>query len=395
MKKQFSTTISALSVAILAATVATQTQAEDVFYDALSGGKATLDARLRYEGVDQDGKNEKASGLTLRTRLGYKTAELANTTAFIEMDDVRVVGGIDDYSQPGMPSDYPVIADPALTELNQAYLSFKPLEGLDVIGGRQRLILDNARFVGNVGWRQHEQTYDALTVKFKAEALDATVMYSGRINTVTAGHVKAKDLIINVAYTLTDIGKISTYFYGLDNDAGSTLDTFGVRFSGKSMLSDDASLLYRAEFALQETHADAEASYLLAELGYGQNNWSVLAGLEILGSDDGAYGFQTPLATKHAFNGWADKFLATPTDGLEDLYIKGIVKAAGMKFVLIAHDFSGSDSGDDLGSEIDFLVVKPIAKKYKVGLKYAGYSQGDLLSKTDTTKVWLWAEVKF
>ena len=37
-------------------------------------------------------------------------------------------------------------------------------------------------------------------------------------------------------------------------------------------------------------------------------------GYEELGSNAGLYGLQTPLATLHAFNGWADKFLVTPVD---------------------------------------------------------------------------------
>ena len=79
-------------------------------------------------------------------------------------------------------------------------------------------------------------------------------------------------------------------------------------------------LIYTAEFATQETTDGAnEADYSLIELGYGFDGYSIIAGLETLGSDDGAYGFQTPLATKHAFNGWADKFLKTPNDGLDQI----------------------------------------------------------------------------
>ena len=30
--------------------------------------------------------------------------------------------------------------------------------------GRQRIILGDARFIGNLGWRQHEQTFDAVSI---------------------------------------------------------------------------------------------------------------------------------------------------------------------------------------------------------------------------------------
>ncbi len=43
-------------------------------------------------------------------------------------------------------------------------------------------------------------------------------------------------------------------------------------------------------------------------------------GYELLGSDDGVAAFQTPLATLHKFNGFADQFLVTPAGGLQDIY---------------------------------------------------------------------------
>jgi len=46
-----------------------------------------------------------------------------------------------------------------------------------------------------------------------------------------------------------------------------------------------------------------------------------LVGYEVL-EGNGAIGFATPLATLHAFNGWADMFLTTPANGLKDLYFR-------------------------------------------------------------------------
>ena len=397
MKNKFPYTISTLSLSVMAAAAATHVQAEDAFYEALTSGQATLDVRLRYESVDVDVPSplDTATGLTVRTRLGYRTGELGKTTAFVEMSDTRVVAGMGEYAPNEVPNAK--IADPALTELNQAYLSYKPLEGLEVIAGRQRLILDNARLIGNVGWRQQEQTFDALTAKYKTGAVDATLAYSGRQNTILGDHVKSKDIFANVGYSFEGIGKLTGYYYGLDDDNSTTLDTMGVRFTGKASLGDAGNLLYTAEFATQTADdgiADADADYMLGELGYGMDSWSVLAGYEVLGSDDGNYGFTSKYGTNHGFNGWADKFLATPAEGLEDLYVKGVLKAVGMKFVLVAHDFSENEGGQDLGSEIDFLAVKPFAKKYKVGFKYANYSEGDV-ALADTTKYWLWGEMNF
>ena len=394
MKIKFPCSIPALSLAVMAASAMTEVHAEDIFYDALTSGKASLDSRMRYENVDLEGAAKKASALTVRTRLGYKTAEMANISAFVEMSDTRIVAGVGDYRPNN--ANYPVVADPELTELNQAYLSFQPLQGLQLIGGRQRLILDNARFIGNVGWRQQEQTFDALTVNYSVANFDSTITYSGRRNTILGGHISSRDVFSNLAYTINDLGKITTYYYALDDNAGTTLDTMGLRFTGYRALADTGKLIYSAEFATQDTDSTRgfSADYVLAELGYGMNVWSLLMGYELQGSDDGHYGFQTSYGTNHAFAGWADKFLSTPNDGLKDVYVKAELKALGMKFMLLAHDFSAEHSGDDLGSEVDFLLLKPFAKKYKVGFKVAAYQEGDV-AMNDTKKYWLWAEMKF
>jgi hypothetical protein len=58
-----------------------------------------------------------------------------------------------------------VIADPVGTELNRAQVSYSG-NGFTGIVGRQRILLNNRRFVGNVGWRKNEQTYGAFTLKY-------------------------------------------------------------------------------------------------------------------------------------------------------------------------------------------------------------------------------------
>ncbi|MED5432978.1 MAG: hypothetical protein VX920_11630, partial [Pseudomonadota bacterium] len=103
--------------------------------------------------------------------------------------------------------------------------------------------------------------------------------------------------------------------------------------------------------------------------------------------------FQTPLATKHAFNGWADLFLATPADGLEDTFVTVGGKLAGFKLAAIYHDFKSNEGSTDYGTEMDLLVARPIGKHYTVGLKYADYSADDF--GADTSKYWAWGELKF
>lgn len=117
---------------------------------------------------------------------------------------------------------------------------------------------------------------------------------------------------------------------------------------------------------------------------------------EVLGSDDGLYGFQTPYATKHAFNGWVDKFLITPNAGLRDTFATlGInFPAWAINTLVMYHDFEAHEGSADFGSEIDVQMFKTFGAHYTVGVKYGRYD-GDDPAFTDTDKFWLWAEMNF
>ena len=157
--------------------------------------------------------------------------------------------------------------------------------------------------------------------------------------------------------------------------------------------------LYAAEFATQtSTNADTEfdASYVMLEAGAAAGGITGKINWEVLGSDDGAYGFATPLATLHKFNGWVDQFLTTPQQGLEDLSVSVAGNIAGGNWLVTYHDFSASESDaevDDLGSEIDVQYVTKIADSFSLGLKYASYDGAD--AAVDTNKLWVWLGTRF
>ncbi len=177
------------SVAMAADPVPTATAAPATpvkFVDAVTGGKAHLEFRYRLEAVDQDPFADDALASTLRSRLNYVTGDWHGFSAFMEADNVTVLGDDDTYnSTTNGVTDRPVVADPEYTEVNQAYLQYK-FGSFTGLLGRQRIMLDNQRFVGNVGWRQNEQTYDAVTLK--SSALSKTQLhysYISNINRIT------------------------------------------------------------------------------------------------------------------------------------------------------------------------------------------------------------------
>ncbi len=382
------------------------TQAE-MLTEAITGGKTNADIRFRYETVSQDNALKDATASTLRTRLGYKTAEYKGFTAFGEMEGISAVMGGDDYnSKKNGQSDYSVIADPSGYELNQATLSYSGIPGTAVILGRQRVILDNARFVGNVGWRQNEQTLDAAVIANKSlPDIIATYAYVDNVNTITGGDLNVAAHVINVSYAGLSIGKLSGYSYLFDITDAPALSqkTLGMRFSGTTDLTEGTKLLYTAEYASQSAYKDGatsiSADYILGEFGATFSGITAKIGYEVLGSNGksgiDAYGFSTPLATKHAFNGWADQFLKTPESGLQDTYLSVGGKVAGVKLLAVYHNYSADEGDADFGTELNLLAAKAFGKNYVAALKYASFSADDGSGKVDTDKLWFQGQIKF
>ena len=139
--------------------------ADETFEQAVRGSDFIVDMRLRYEGVEQTGFSEDAEALTARLRAGLQTAPWHKTSFLAE--GVWVGDPVDDYnSTTNGETQYPVVADPAdFTAVNRLQLINRSARAHDRHGSaRQRIALDDQRFVGNVGWRQNEQTLDALRV---------------------------------------------------------------------------------------------------------------------------------------------------------------------------------------------------------------------------------------
>jgi len=403
--------VSALSIAISSIAGASFASASvDEITTALTNGKAYGDFRLRYEGVEQDNAADDANATTLRTRLGYTTGTYEGFSTTIEFEDSRVVAGQDEYDIPGFarPADYTskgasVIADQETTELDQGFLQYK-YQTFTAKLGRQILTYDNHRYVGHVGWRQDRQTFDAVSFQYAPiKNLELNYAYLDQRNRIFGeeADIDSKDHLINMSYK-TAIGKLSSYAYLLEETVSEkSYDTYGIRLSGSKEIGS-IKALYSAEYAYQKYENGAntlESNYMLLEGGAVISGITAKVGYEVLGSKDGNYAFSTPLATLHKFNGWTDQFLNTPSQGLEDLYLKVSGKLAGGKVVVAYHDFSADESSatvDDLGSEIDILYARKFGKNYSAGLKYGSYSAGDAASgKVDTDKVWFWLGAKF
>jgi hypothetical protein len=362
---------------------------------------------LRFESVDQSNALDDAEALTLSSKLAYRTGTASGFSALLEIENVQIISGIDNYTVG--PSNfnrgrYSVIADPETTELDQSYVQYDSDRFTAKIG-RQVITYDNHRFVGHVGWRQDRQTFDAVSFSFKpTEKLDINYNYLDKRRRIFAedADIDSDDHLIHIDYK-TSLGTFTGYGYFLEteNNTRNSLNTVGLRFSG-SETAGDTDISYLVEYASQESEtvlADYDADYLLLEGGVTLDIFTVKLGYEILGSDSGLYGFSTPLSTLHAHNGWADLFLGTPAQGLTDTYLNFSGKVGGGSWSVIYHDFEAEDSTslvDDIGRELDLQYLYPVSDKLSLGVKYASYSDGDTAAnKPDTDKFWLWLSSSF
>lgn len=362
-------------------------------------------ARLRHESVDDDAFGPAADATTLRLRLGIRARLGAGWSAFAEGEGIAALDDGYDSGANGRVG-FPMIADPSGAELNQAWIGWRDPRAAATFG-RQRLLLGNQRWVGNVGWRQNEQTFDAAALEWTPSAA-VTARYAWldsvhRVNGDRARNVLARERDLDSH--LLDVGYVQgSQQWGVfayaheDRDvaAASTLTT-GLRWSGQR-LHDGNGWGWRVEAARQREYGnnalDFSHGYWVLEPALIRRGVTWRAGWEHLGGN-GVHALQTPLATLHAFNGWADKFVVTPAGGLEDRYL-----AAGGKFGRGAragkfnwaaawHDYR-ADSGGRYGSEWNASLGFPVHGPVTGLVKVADY-RSDGFAR-DTTKLWLQLE---
>jgi hypothetical protein len=381
--------------------------------------KPLVDARLRYENVEQAGIANEADAVTLRLRAGGEVKK-GRFSLLAEAEGTLAIN--EDYnSTSNLKTMFPVVADPENVELNRLQLQYKSKATTATVG-RQRINLDDQRFVGSVGWRQNEQTFDAARFEYTGvKNLKIDVIYAWSARTIfghdgigaNPAYVDGDNLFANVSYKFKP-GTLTAFAYLVEQEfpvlpalARKSSQTYGARFAGAMPVSKGVKLSYAASYARQyddqNSPVNYAADYVAAELGLAAHGFSLTAGYELLDADSGAgVGFQTPYATLHKFNGWADKFLATPATGLQDYYA-GVgyslpkVGAMGpLAATVVFHRFGSSTGSIHYGDEWDASLSLKLNKRATAMIKYADYQRKGIASypgDADTRK--FWAQIEY
>lgn len=385
------------------------------YVDAISNGRLLFEARARYESVDQANRPHDANAATLRTRFGWETDSWRNIKALIEFDDVRQIGPYDYYDgvhphggAPAPHGGYAQVSDPEVTELNRLQATWTPNAALQVTLGRQRIMFDDQRFIGNVGWRQDEQTFDAARVDIGSGQWKLTYAYVAQVNRIfaEAQDWEGESHLLNATYSFSEPLKLTGFAYLLDFDQSpaNSRATYGARVSGRAWVSL-IGVNYALTYATQEDYGNNpsrfDLDYYGAEISGQFDIYTLRAAYESL-EGDGVRGFATPLATLHAFQGWADLFLTTPVNGIDDANVQVNIRPRlrrdhffNLDLTARWHDFNFERTGADLGQEINAQATAAITTRLTLGLKYADFQTDAAALYPDTTKSWFTIEYRY
>jgi len=382
-------------------------------------GTVKLDVRGRYEYADIAGGLKPSNAVTLRTRLGYGTKPWEGLSGYAEFENIATPDS-DGYFDGIAPSNgKSIVADPTVTEVNQVYALIERQDFGNSMAklGRQRITFDDHRFIGNVGWRQNEQTYDAVLAGTALGVEGLALQYSylhdvhriyGNQGTSATRDWDSNSHLARAAYRVAPWLEVVGFAYFLDlRDApANSANSFGGRATGAIALSDAWTLAYQGSYAHQvdggtsggDNPTDYSADYVLADAALTWAPFGTLGGgYELLGSDGGRAVFTTPLATGHKFNGWADAFLDNGgPNGLQDAYVYLAPKLPWkLDGRLVYHHFWSSHGSRDYGNEYDAVLSRKIGKYVTVLTKVAWYDARGASSTAPADRVRYWLEATF
>ncbi len=379
--------------------------------EAIKNSKPLIDVRYRFETKRQDGFAQDAYANTIRTRLGFESGEVYNLKVLVEFENVVSIGDDDFNSTTNGRTQFPVVADANVTEINRAQVTFTGIDKTAITVGRQRFNLNNHRFVGAVDFRQNQQTFDA--ARFSTKLIDRVTvdyLYISRVHRIfgdnnPAGEFNSDSHVISAIVDGGELGTLKTYGVVLDLKEAPALSSqsWGARYENTLTLDEGAGVKLGvvAEYATQSDNAanpiDYREAYLHGEASLSVAPFTGKLGYEKLGGD-GTSSFKTPLATLHKFQGFADVFLATPAAGLQDLYgtiaynWKNAPFGTGVKLFATYHDFKSDVGALDFGEEFDAGMSVKFRKHWSVNLKGAVYNGG---ASSFVDRNLIWAALRF
>ena len=354
--------------------------------------------------------NPSKTHTTMQTRLNVKGTVDENVSAFIQIQDARTWGGETPGVSPSFTRTGTSNASTGL-DVHQAYLLVKNVWGsnLALKVGRQEMVFDEARLIGNIGWIQQAQSFDAIRADFNAAGLGFTTFYSQTLAndthptmgpTIVAGtrdgHFGGARITYKIGEGKND--RITGYYYICNNtstggnDVYDNLNILGIYFNkqlGKVRVRLDGAYEFGDRSAVAGPALNVDAYMLTGaiEMKHGAGHggkiglWVDYLSGDSNGADRDQNQFVTPYATNHKFYGHIDKFLNNPVTGLIDLAVKGSIGITpSTKVQAHFHNFSAASTrtgvASNYGQEIDLQITHKLAANTALRAGYSHYFAG-------------------
>ena len=374
-----------------------------------------LGSRSRY--ADYSGEESaRAASLLLRLKIDSKWSETLET--HLQLDNVSRAFK-DEHSDGVDLNGKPIIPDAGGFDFNQAYVAMN-YDSVKVQVGRQRINLDDQRFIGGNGFWQNEQTFDAAlaTVKFLSNS-QFTYAYIGNVNRIFGDHAdknlnpgdegyeswdgdrpaailgdhKHHTHIAQLNYNEWDYSQITAYAYAMDNKTlpSASNNTLGANYNF-TYKADAIKYRVRVESAVQkqpELNDSPLLTYYLLDANIGINRLEFNGRYEVLSNKEGV-NFITPLASLHDFQGASNLVQNYASKGIKDSSIGFTWRATPFKIESQYHQFHSYTSNDYLAQELDLTLSYRPNRKHVVSLLIAYFKpELDGSEERSTRKLYL------
>lgn len=311
-----------------------------------------------------------------------------NITAYSSIQDVRTWG------------DEEQLKDMAGLSVNELWVELGLKKGLSVKMGRQELVYDDHRLLGNLDWANNTRSHDALVIKYANPNHKFYGHIGGAFN-------QNGEPLTGTVYNLKNYKYLSYAWFKKElSDQGAYLSaTAIINGSNSTVASSPASkasftigplLNYQknkfkgiagAYYQTGKTSENLQLNAYMVNLYAGLYNKIIVGtGIDYLSGSRystpsaQSHSFSTLFATNHKFYGYMDYFINIPGDtkqrGLIDPYIrlgkqnKNLTTTLDIHYFSLAHKYD-PDVAASLGTEADLLIeYKPSPE---INLQ-AGYS---------------------
>ncbi len=313
----------------------------------------------------------------LRTRLGLKFEPTDMAEIYIQFQDSRRLGAS---GSGGLESTDNV-------DLHQGYFKLQcaNMPAFHLKGGRFEVNYGNQRVFGAVGWHNIGRSWEGILASFRPESVHFDVFYLKQKEVNSTGY--NRDFDVFGLYTMFKKAHVDAFiFYELNADSNGYVEAPLKRFNFGAFYKNNFGnfdVVFQGNYQTgtmvpnmlpSETTLDIAAFMINGEFGMnfeGESKGRVALGFDYTTGDDGSdttkyKAYTNAYYTGHAFRGYMDYFLGSPSAGLIDIILRGKFKPHPAW--MVKGDFHYFKAAENYTSEVDTSLTSKIGYEFDLTL---------------------------